>query len=129
MSSILRGVLLITALVTATWILGKIYKCKIKLNDAIYWICMAVVLVILGIFPQIAYGFTNLIGIQAPVNFIFLFMLAMVIVKLFMLSIKVSQLEEKVTILSAEIAIRSKDVDMHDKSDCSNMLKGEFNEI
>ena len=109
MSIILRAGLLIASLLTASWILRKIYKCKVKLEDAIFWFCMAVFLAIFGIFPNVAYVLADLIGIQAPVNFIFLFMLALLIEKLFTSSIKLSQLEDKITVLSAELALRSND--------------------
>jgi len=112
MSIILRAGLLIASLLTASWILRKIYKCKVKLEDAIFWFCMAVFLAVFGIFPDIAYVLAHIIGIQAPVNFIFLFVLALVIEKLFTLSIKLSQLEDKVTVLSAELALRSNDEEM-----------------
>lgn len=109
MSIILRAGLLIASILTASWILRKIYKCKVKLEDAIFWFCMAVFLAIFGVFPDVAYVLADLMGIQAPVNFIFLFMLALLIEKLFTLSIKLSQLEDKVTVLSAELALRSND--------------------
>ena len=111
MSNTLRMVLMLAAIITVVWILRKIYKCKVKLGDAIFWFCMAIILAIFGVFPEIAYACTQLIGIQAPVNFIFLFILALVIEKLFTLSIKVSQLEDKITVLSAEVALRSQNAE------------------
>ena len=111
MSITLRVVLLISALVTMTWIFRKIYKCKVKLGDAIYWFCLSLILVIFASVPQVAYWCTGMIGIQTPVNFIFLFILAIVIEKLFTLSIKVSQLEDKITVLSAEVALRSQEAE------------------
>lgn len=111
MSNTLRVVLLVTALITVIWILRKIYKCKVKLGDAIFWFCMAVLLAILGVVPEIAYICAQIIGIQAPVNFIFLIIIAALIEKLFTLSIKVSQLEDKITVMSAEVALRSSDVE------------------
>lgn len=111
MSGTLRIILLCAAIFTAVWILRRIYKCKVKLEDSIYWFCLAILLAVLGIVPGIAYKFAELLGIQAPVNFIFLFILALVLEKLFTLSIKVSQLEEKIAILSAELALRSQDVE------------------
>lgn len=106
MSNTLRVVLLLSALITAVWIVGKIYKCKVKLKDAIFWFCMSLILAVLGIVPEIAYWCAGIIGVQAPVNFIFLFVLALVIEKLFTLSIMVSQLQDKITVLSAEVALR-----------------------
>lgn len=98
---------MLSALITVVWILRKIYKCKVKLGDAIFWFCMAIILAVLGIVPEIAYWCADMIGIQAPVNFIFLFVLALMIEKLFTLSIVVSQLQDKVTVLSAEVALRN----------------------
>lgn len=107
MSNTLRIVLMISALITVVWILRKIYKCKVKLADAIFWFCMALILAVLGIVPEIAYWCAEIIGIQAPVNFIFLFILALMIEKVFTLSIVVSQLQDKITVLSAEVALRN----------------------
>lgn len=111
MSITLRIVLMISALVTVVWILRKIYKCKVKLKDAIFWFCMALVLGVFGVMPSIAYWCADVIGIQTPVNFIFLFILALIIEKLFTLSIQISQMEDKIAILSAEVALRSHNTD------------------
>lgn len=111
MSVTLRVVLLLAALITVVWILRTIYKCKVKLGDAIFWFCMAIILAVLGIVPGIAYKCAEIIGIQAPVNFIFLFILALLIGKLFTLSVKVSLLEDKITVLSAELALRTDDIE------------------
>ena len=111
MSITLRMVLMLSALVTVVWILRKIYKCKVKLKDAIFWFCMALLLAVLGIVPEIAYWCAGIIGVQAPVNFIFLMIIALLLEKIFTLSIIVSQLEDKITVLSAEVALRSHDVE------------------
>lgn len=111
MSNTLRVVLMLSALITVVWILRKIYKCKVKLKDAIFWFCMALILAVLGIVPEIAYWCARVIGVQAPVNFIFLMIIALLIEKIFTLSIIVSQLEDKISVLSAEVALRSQDVE------------------
>ena len=72
---------------------------------------MAILVAILGIFPDIAAVCSRIIGIETPVNFVFLFIIALILEKLFTLSIKVSQLEDKITILSAEVALRSSDAE------------------
>lgn len=109
MSTTLRVVLMLSAVVTVVWILRKIYKCKVKLKDAIFWFCMAALLALLGIAPQVAYGFASIMGFQAAANFIFLVVLALAMEKLFTMSIIVSQLEDKITVLSAEVALRTHD--------------------
>ena len=90
MSTILRVILFVLAVVTAWWILSKIRRLKVKMEDAIFWIFVAVVLCVLSLFPEIVYKLTEIL-----------------LEKVFTLSIIVSQLEEKVTVLSSEVALRS----------------------
>lgn len=107
MSDALRIILLFAALATAGWILYKIRKLKVKMEDAIFWIIFAGILCVMGVFPQVTYWLTYKIGIMSPANLIFLVVIFLLVEKIFTLSIIVSQLEEKVTVLSAELALRS----------------------
>ena len=111
MSVILRIILLTVSVLTAIWILRKIRKNRVKQEDAMFWICFAIMLAALGIFPQISFTMARLLRIQAPVNFVFLSIIAILIYKLFTLSIKVSFLESKIEIMAAELAIRCKDIE------------------
>ena len=111
MSEELRILLLIAGSVTAVWILHRISKSKVKMEDAIFWFCFAAVLLLFGFFPEFSFGISDLLGFQAPVNCVYVIIIALLVEKLFTVSIKISQLEEKIEILSAEIAIRSKDLE------------------
>lgn len=107
MSGVLRIMLLIAAVFSAWWILLKIRKCKVKMEDAIFWVCFAVILLIMGICPEFTYWLTGVFQMQSPANLIFLIIIFLLIEKVFTLSIITSQLEDKVTVLSAEVALRS----------------------
>lgn len=107
MSRTLRVLLLVVAIITVFWILMKIRKLKVKMEDAIFWIGFSVILLIMAIFPEVTYWLTDRLGMQSPANLIFLIMIFLLVEKIFTLSILVSQLEEKVTVLSAEVALRS----------------------
>lgn len=109
MSSILRFLLVLVSLATCWWILHKIRKKKVKMENAIYWMIFSSFLLILAIFPQISFFLSNLIGIDSPANLVFLIIIFLLLGKIFSLSITVSQLEEKVSVLSAEVAIRTQD--------------------
>lgn len=111
MSITLRILLLLAALATAAWILRKISKLKVKMEDAIFWIIFAGILCILAIFPEICYWLTGALGMLSPANLIFLVVIFLMLEKIFTLSILVSQLEEKVEVLSAELALRSHSVE------------------
>lgn len=107
MSITLRTLLLVAALITAAWILRKISKLKVKMQDAIFWIVFAGVLCILAIFPEICYLMTSALGMMSPANLIFLVVIFLLMEKVFTLSIIVSQLEDKIETLSAELALRN----------------------
>lgn len=107
MSDTLRMILLFAAVLTAFWILSKIRKLKVKMEDAIFWVVFALVLLILGVFPELTYWLTRKIGVMSPANLIFLVIIFLLLEKVFTLSIIVSQLEDKITVLSAETALRA----------------------
>ena len=97
------------AAATAFWIFHQIRRLKIKLDHAIYWIVVAVLLAVLGLFPELTYWLTSKLGVMSPANLIFLIVIFLLLVKVFTLSMLASQLEDKVTVLSAEVALRTLD--------------------
>lgn len=123
MSAILRAILLLAAVAFAGYILLKIRKCKVKMEDAIFWVCLAVVLLIMGIFPKVTYWLTGLFHMQSPANLIFLIIIFLLLEKVLTLSIITSQLEDKVTVLSAEVALRSRDERVRNEVQAENLQK------
>lgn len=107
MTSTMRILLLLAAVGTVIWILNKIRKLKVKMEDSIYWLFFAGILLLLGLFPEISYRLSDLFGVQSPANLIFLVVIFLLMEKIFTLSILVSQLEEKISVLASEVALRS----------------------
>lgn len=108
MNNGLRALLLITSVFAAVWMFRRIKKCRIKQEDAAFWICFASALAVLGIFPELSYIMAERMGIIAPVNFVFLVIIFLLIEKLLSVSIQVSLLESKVEVMAAELALRNK---------------------
>lgn len=106
MSIALRVLLLIASIFTFLYIVRKLRKSQLQVMDTVFWIVLATILIVLSIFPQIAYWIANILGIQSPVNFIFLLIIFMLMIRNFLLTIKVSQLEDKLKTLVEELAIR-----------------------
>lgn len=115
MSITLRILLLLAGIVTAIWILWRVRKAKVKMEDAIFWICLALVLFVMGTFTNVTFWLSGVLGIQSPANCVFIIIIALLIEKVFTLSIKLSQLEDKIEVLAAEVALRTKNLE-----DCSN---------
>ncbi len=100
----LRIILIVISVLVLAYILNKIRKSKLNVSDSIFWIVFALLLLILSIFPQIATFLSGLLGIETPLNFIFLFFIAIIILKQFLITIKISELAEKNKKLTQQLA-------------------------
>lgn len=125
MSTVLRTLLLFASVLTAIWILRKIRKNRVKQEDAVYWICFAIILAIFGIFPQISFNMARLLGIQSPSNFVFLAVICLLLEKLLSLSIQLSLLETKVETMAAELALRCKSIEEKQNNATAGEKNGE----
>ena len=65
-------------------------------------------LIVFSLFPWLVSMFTRMIGMQLPVNFIFLLFIFVLMVKLFFMTIELSTLENKVKDLTQELALEEK---------------------
>ncbi len=109
MTLIFRIVLIVVSLLSTCYILKKIRQSKLQIEYAIFWIVFAGVLVIISLFPWIVTLFTRLLGMQLPVNFVFMVFIFILLLKLFMMTIELSALENKVKDLTQELALAEKE--------------------
>lgn len=108
MSGLLRILIIVGALFLLLYMLKKIRQSKLKIEYTVFWILFSGVLVLMGIFPQIFYFISEVIGFQSPINMIYLVIIFVLIVKLFLTSMQISELENKVDSLTQQIAIDRK---------------------
>lgn len=80
-----------------------------QIEYAIFWILFAILLIVLAIFPGITYFGAELIGFISPANMIYLFVIFILMVKVFLMTIELSQLENKVNELIQKIALDEKE--------------------
>ena len=106
MSGPLRIILIAVSLLSVVFCLYKIRKSKLKIDYSLFWIVFSVLLLVISVFPQIPFFLSDLCGIQSPVNFIFLFMIFILLILLFKQTLKISHLEEMVQNLTEEIALK-----------------------
>ena len=109
MTPVFRFILIAVSLLTTFYILKKIRQSKLQIEYAIFWILFACVLIAFSLFPWLVTMLTRLIGMQLPVNFIFLFFIFVLLVKMFLMTIELSALENKVKDLTQELALAEKE--------------------
>ena len=109
MTLVFRLILIAASLLTTYYILKRIRQSKLQIEYAIFWLVFAGILVVFSLFPELIALFTRLVGMQLPVNFIFLFFIFVLMLKLFLTTIELSTLENKVKDLTQEIALLEKE--------------------
>lgn len=105
MSLALRIILLVAAIGLTAFMLRSIKKSKMSIEDGMYWIAFALVILLMGVFPIIPSSLSQLLGFQSPVNFVFLFFIFILIIRDFSSNRRISQLEDKVKELTQRIAL------------------------
>ena len=111
MTTELRIVLVIASFVTAALMLRRIRRSKVRIEDSVFWIGLSTVILVVSIFPQIADACAAALHIYETTNFLFLFFIFVLLVKLFTMSVHVSQLESKLDRAVQEQALGAKELE------------------
>lgn len=109
MSPVFQGLLIAGAVLMTYYIMKRIRQSKLQIEYSIFWIVFAGILLVFSIFPFLVVMMTRLIGIELPVNFIFLFFILILILKAFFQTIETSVLENKLKNLTQRLAIEEKE--------------------
>lgn len=96
MSLLFSATLLVGALLTFWLILRKIRKAEVTIADSTFWFLFALSLVLMGVFRQIPFFFADLFSIESPANFVFVYVIAVLVIREFYATVEVSQLRAKV---------------------------------
>ena len=64
--TLIRICLILGSFVTAGYILRRVRQAKVQIEDTIFWLLFSAALLILAIFPGIAYWAANLLGFIEP---------------------------------------------------------------
>lgn len=115
MSIYLRIILVVCSILCFLYVMRKVRKTQMSIDDSLFWILFCLFIVVIGLFPKIMMEGARKIGVESPVNFVFLIIIFILIIKLFSQSIKLSQMENKLKNVIQQIAIREKE--LNDKKD------------
>ena len=105
MNSVLRGAMVICALLMLIFVTRKLRKSQFDTADSLFWLFVSGCLLIVAIFPGIAYFFSNLLGIQSPSNFVFLAVIGLLMIREFTFQAQLAQLRRKTATLAQDVAL------------------------
>lgn len=101
----LRVILIVAAVCALTVVGRQVKKEKLLIEDAVFWVVAAVILVIVAIFPGIAINLAYALGFMSASNFVYMVIIALLLWKVFTCSSEISRLKVKINELAQEIAL------------------------
>lgn len=105
MSLTLRILLIIGSVLTCVYVLSRVRKSRMKAEDSIFWLLFSLLLVLLGAFPGIVTNLADLIGIQSPINLLYLIILFLLILKIFRQDQRIARQQARITALTQRYAL------------------------
>ncbi len=117
MTSLLRILLVTISVLTFAYIIVNIRKSKVKLESLIFWIIFGLMLILLSVFPKIAMFASTLSGFYAPINFILVSIIFLLIYKVFTLTMQLSQVQQKLEELVRHIALKEAENEKAEKQE------------
>lgn len=100
-----RLILITISILTMFYIVKKIRESKLEIEHSLFWIGFSALIIFLSLFPKCVYWLTDLLEIQSPVNFVYLAIIFVLILKNFAMTLQISNLENKLKTLVQHIAL------------------------
>ena len=111
MSSDLRIGLLIASLFVFLLILYFVIHKKFYIKYSIAWLLWALLILLMVIFPDVFYEFSHLVGIEMPVNAVFLIMVTLLYALVFYVYVMISKHNDEIIKLTYSVSALQKELD------------------
>lgn len=106
MSITLRIILIISSFIAFLLCVMKIKQSKLKVENAVTWMLGSFILILMSIFANAVGYISNLLGFVSPVNFVFLIMIAFLLIQVFIDNLHITLLNEKIKDLDHYLALK-----------------------
>lgn len=93
------------ALVIIVLVMWMLLTRRLREKYAALWLVIGVAVLVLGVFPQLLLGLTDLLNVQVPANLLFALAIVLLLGVALHLSWELSQAEEEIRRTAEEIAI------------------------
>lgn len=105
----LRLFLIIASIVLFIIVSHNVIKNKLLVKYSLLWILLSLILILLSIFPKISFLFSELLGFEKTSNFIFLVIMASLILICLSYSITISNMNKKLIKIVQSMSIEEKE--------------------
>lgn len=108
---------LVGSLATLVFVFEMLRRRRLREKYAVLWVTVAVVALLVSVFPGVLRWAAHLLGVEVPSNLLFFLALLLLLLTNIQHSYEVGRLEEKTRTLAEEIALLRLDVDAKGQSD------------
>lgn len=113
----IRFLLILGSLLTMLFMLRRIRKAQIQIEDSIFWLLFCATMLIISIWPGLIYRVSYALGFQSPMSMVYLLIIFILLIKQFFLTLRISQLDSKLRTLVQRIALDKTDhADVNDST-------------
>ena len=91
----LRVILIICSILSFILCVRKIKQAKLKVENSIIWMSGSIILILMSIFSKAVEWISQKLGFMAPVNFVFVTIIAFLLIEVYMLNLKITEVNEK----------------------------------
>ena len=106
MPLMLRIILLLGAVWLLSHVLRSVRRSGMKTTDSFSWIALAVLFVVLAVFPHLLIALAKWIGVDSPANLLFLLVTFLLIIKIFSMDRKIAKLQQQMLEMVQRTAIK-----------------------
>ena len=106
MSGVLRIVLILGAFAILFVIVGKLRRAQIQVLDSVFWLFFALSFAVFAAFPRFAFWLSGSLGFESPSNFVFLYVIGLLLYREFSDTVKIAKLRRRINSLVEELALK-----------------------
>lgn len=109
MSITLRLILIVGSILSFVLCIKRIKQSKLKITNSAVWMLGSLILILMSIFSNGVEWLSAKLGFIAPVNFVFLIIIAFLLIEVFINNVRITGLNEKIKELDHYIALKEKE--------------------
>jgi len=108
MSVAMRILLIVGSLWTAFYVLRRVRKSRMRTEDSVFWLVFSLILVLMGLVPDLVTGLASLMGVMSAANLVFLVVIFLLMIKLFLMDQRISALQRQASETAQKVAIQGR---------------------
>lgn len=101
----IRLLLVLGSIVAFSFVIRHIRRSRVKIEHTLFWVFMCILMLIMSVFPQVPFWLAGVLGIESPANFVFLLLIALLLINQFFMTMRLSHLEIRVQELIQAVAL------------------------